>query len=145
VIRHALEIEGSAEATWGVLSDVGRYAEWNPYVLALEGELVPGRSLRVTISQENWPEPIVVEPTVVSAEPGRILHWRGCVGEGGLLDTDHVFEIQALDAQRIRFDHFEEFRGRLAEKMDEEMRGFTQRAFQAMNEALAARVRALHR
>ena len=44
---------------------------------------------------------------------------------------------------RIRFDHFEEFRGRLAEKMDEEMRGFTRRAFQAMNEALAGRVRAL--
>ena len=67
----------------------------------------------------------------------------GRVGEGGLLDTDHVFEIQPLDAKRIRFDHFEEFRGSLAEKMDEEMRGFTRRAFQAMNEALAARVRAL--
>ncbi len=143
VIRHALEIEGSAEATWGVLSDLARYPEWNPYVLALEGELAPGGTLRVTISQENWPEPLVVEPTVVRAEPGRVLHWRGRAGEGGLLDTDHVFEIQPVDATRIRFDHFEEFRGRLAEKMDEEMRGFTRRAFQAMNEALAGRVRAL--
>ncbi|MDJ0788882.1 MAG: SRPBCC domain-containing protein [Myxococcota bacterium] len=143
VIRHALEIEGSAEATWGVLSDLARYPEWNPYVLALEGELAPGSTLRVTISQENWPEPLVVEPTVVVAEPGRVLHWRGRLGDSGLLDTDHVFAIQPLDATRIRFDHFEEFRGRLAEKMDEEMRGFTRRAFQAMNEALAERVRAL--
>ena len=143
VIRHALEIEGSPEATWSVLSDLQAYPAWNPYVLALEGELVPGSTLRVTITQENWPEPIVVEPTVVRAEPGRVLHWRGCVGEGGILDTDHVFEIQPLDDGRVRFDQFEEFRGRLAEKMDEPMRGFTQRAFQAMNEALAERVRAL--
>lgn len=142
VIRHALEIEGSAEATWRVLSDLARYPEWNPYVLALEGELAPGNTLRVTISQENWPEPIVVEPTVIRAEPGRALHWRGCVGDGGLLDTDHVFEIQPVDEGRVRFDQFEEFRGRLAEKMDEEMRGYTRRAFQAMNEALAGRVAA---
>ncbi len=143
VIRHVLEIEGSAEATWAVLSDLARYPEWNPYVLALDGELVPGRILRVKITQANWPEPLVVEPTVMRAEPERVLHWRGCVGERGVLDTDHVFAIEPLSANRIRFDQYEEFRGRLAENMDGEMRGFTQRAFEAMNEALAERVRAL--
>jgi len=145
VIEHETLIDGSAEETWAVLADVARYPDWNPYILALEGRLEPGSSLRVTIAQANWPTPIIVEPTVVRAEIGRALHWRGRVGEGGLLDTDHVFEIHPLGPGRLRFRQFEEFRGTLAEQMDEEARGFTREAFRAMNEALASRVYALDR
>jgi hypothetical protein len=140
VIEHELELEGSAEETWAVLSDLQHYPEWNPYVLALEGRLEPGSTLRVTIAQGNWPEPMVVEPTVIRADPNQVLHWRGQVGPGGLFDTDHVFEIQPLERRRVRFRQYEEFRGTLAAKMNEEARGFTGEAFRAMNEALASRV-----
>ena len=145
VIQHVLKIEGTAEETWNVLSDVARYADWNPYVLALEGSLEPGSTLRVTIAQANWPKPIVVEPTVIRAEPNRVLHWRGQVGQGDFLETDHVFEIHALESGRVRFDQYEEFRGTFAKQMDEESRSFTHDAFRAMDEALSLRVRTLAR
>ncbi len=143
VIEHRIEIAGSAAAVWEVLSDVVRYPEWNPYVLALDGRLVAGNPLRITIVQANWPEPIVVEPTVVRAEASRILHWRGQVGEGGILDTDHVFEILPVDAARVEFHQYEEFRGSIAANMDAASRSFTLAAFEAMNRALDARVRGL--
>lgn len=140
VVEHDIEVEGSAEETWAVLSDVDRYSDWNPYVLELDGTLDVGNTLRVTITQANWPEPIIVEPTVIRAEPNRLLHWRGQVGQGGLLDTDHVFEIHPLDRRRVRFRQYEEFRGTLAEGIDEEGRSFIREAFRAMDEALASRV-----
>lgn len=143
VISHEIEIDGSAEQTWAVLCDVERFGDWNPYVLHLEGSLVAGATLRVTITQRNWPEPLVVEPTVIRAEPGHVLHWRGQVGDGGVLDTDHVFEIEALDGGRVRFHQYEEFRGSLAAGLEAQSRTFTTEAFRAMNEALATRVRSL--
>jgi len=142
VIENAVEIEGSAEETWKIFSDVSRYGEWNPYILALDGSLEIGSMLRVKITQANWPKPIVVEPRVIRAEQNRVLHWRGRIGQGGVLDTDHVFEIHSLESGRIRFHQYEEFSGTLAEQMDEKTRSFTREAFRAMNEALALRVRA---
>jgi hypothetical protein len=104
---------------------------------------VPGNTLSVEITQANWPKPIVVTPVVVRAEPNKIFHWHGQVGEVGLLDTDHSFEIESMGRERVAFRQREEFRGSLAETMDEPTQAFTRDAFRAMNEALAERVRAL--
>lgn len=140
-IEHAVEIDATPEGVWAVLSDLSSYAEWNPYVLAISGRLDEGSTLDVTIAQENWPEPLNIRPVVVRAIPNRILHWRGQLGDGGLLDTDHSFEIDPIGSERVRFLQREDFRGSLAEKIDEQSRGFIRDAFQAMNEALARRAR----
>ncbi len=142
-IAHEVEIAARPEEVWAVLIDFGRYSEWNPYVLSLTGNLEAGSTLEVTILQANWPKPLTVTPTVVRAERDKVLHWHGRVGDGGLLDTDHSFHIEALGSDLIRFLQQEEFRGSIAETMDEQAQSFTHGAFQAMNEALAERVKSL--
>jgi hypothetical protein len=142
-IAHELEIAARPEEVWAVLIDFDRYSEWNPYVLALSGALKVGGTLEVTIRQANWPEPLTVTPTLIRAETDTVLHWQGRVGDAGVLDTDHSFHIETLDSDRVHFLQQEEFRGSLAETLDEQAQAFTRDAFQAMNEALAERVRAL--
>ena len=139
-IEHTIEIDGTPEDVWTVLVDFGAYPDWNPYVLTLEGDASIGGRPRVTITQENWPDPITVEPLIIRAEAGRVLHWRGEVGRPGIFDTDHSFEIQPLAPGRVRFVQREEFRGSHAENVDLLARGYTEAAFRAMNEALAERV-----
>jgi hypothetical protein len=145
VIEHTVEIDGSAAEVWAALVDFGSYPMWNPYVLAVVGDTAVGGVPAVTIAQDNWPEPITVRPIIVRLDPPRVLHWHGEIGEPGIFDTDHSFELEAVSASRVRFVQREEFRGSHASRIDDEAKAFTRRAFQAMNDALAARVEALQR
>ena len=143
-IEHELEIAASAQEVWAVLADFDGYPEWNPYVLAISGELAErGGLLEITIVQSNWTQPLTLQPVLVEAEANRILHWQGRVGDRGILDTDHSFHIEALADDRVRFTQREEFRGTLAEGIDDTARACTHDAFRAMNEALSERVQAL--
>jgi hypothetical protein len=147
-IEHSLEMAGTAGQVWSVLLDFPAYAEWNPYVLAISGVAAEGSDLEVVIQQSNWPQPLTVRPVVARVEVERVFHWRGSVGGGGVLDTDHSFHIEPVDQAEpvgaaVRFVQREEFRGSLAENLQEAAEEFTREAFRAMNEALAVRVGAL--
>ena len=39
-----IEFDGTPEEAWEVLADLPAYAEWNPFVTRIEGELRPRRS-----------------------------------------------------------------------------------------------------
>jgi hypothetical protein len=144
-IAHTIEIPAAPEAVWDALVDFASYADWNPYVLRISGEATEGAVLEVTIAQDNWSEPLTIQPTVRRAEAPRVFHWRGRVGDGSMLDTDHSFHIEpahieSLQGDGVRFVQQEEFRGSLAASLEADARRFTAAAFQAMNEALARRV-----
>lgn len=143
LIEQDIEIAADQEVVWDVLSDVASYPEWNPYVLGIEGELTPGSTIALTISQDDWPEPLTVHPTMKVVDAPGELGWHGSVIVRGFLETDHYFQLTTIAPGRTRLHHAEEFRGWLAHRMNEEERhAHTRRAFRAMNEALAARAEA---
>lgn len=139
-IEHELEFAGSPSEVWDVFMDAARYADWNPYLLELTGELRDGGEIEILIIQQNWDEPMRLTETVVDIDPPVSLHWRGSLAPAGFFQTDHSFRIESIGADRVRFTQREEFRGKLAEYFDDEWKGHTQRAFRAMDEALARRV-----
>lgn len=143
VIEDQILIEASGDEVWAVLVDFAAYPEWNPYVLAVNGDAIPGGIIQIRITQENWPEPMELSETVIALEPGTLFHWHGSVLTPGLLETDHSFRIEAHDEGRVRFVHREEFRGAIAGLVEADARVFTKRAFFGMDQALAARVAAL--
>ncbi len=141
VIERDLEIAASPQAVWRVLTDFEAYPDWNPYVLAVDGDATPGETIAITILQENWPKPLTVHPRIVTVNPPRELRWHGSPLMTGFLETDHYFQLEELGPNRTRLHHAEEFRGWLARRMDdEEHHAPTRNAFQAMNDALANRV-----
>jgi hypothetical protein len=142
-IEHDLEIPATRAQVWAVLVDFASYADWNPYVLSIDGELASGSLLEVTIAQDNWREPLTIKPTLVQADANRLLHWRSSVGDGSVLDTDHSFHLDALSAERVRFTQREEFRGTLAPQLEADARKFTHKAFCDMDEALCERAMSL--
>lgn len=139
-IEHEIEIDAPPDHVWSILSDFEAYPEWNPYVVRIEGQAAVGARIRATLVQDDWPDPVVVAPTVVRFEPGRLLAWHGEVLAPGLHDTDHGFELTATSTGRTRLRQYEEFRGGLARFVPAPAdRPAIARAFQAMNQALAAR------
>ena len=65
------------------------------------------------------------------------------VTDGEPRSGQHARGHDALGSDLVRFLQQEEFRGSIAATMDEQAQSFTQGAFQAMNEALAERVKSL--
>src|SRR5689334_5572867 len=107
-LNNELEINASAERVWHLLTDFASFPQWNPFIQHVSGELKRGAQLVVNI-QPSGAHATTIRPTVLKAEPNRELRWRNQWLVAGLLDAEHVFMIEALDTNRVRFTQREIF------------------------------------
>ena len=134
-----IDIDAPPAEVWAVLADTAAYPDWNPFVVALEGELAVGRKLAVTIRPPGG-RGITLKPTVLEVEPGISLRWLGRLGVPRIFDGEHSFTLEPIDGgRRTRFVHGERFRGVLVPFVGSLLRR-TEAGFVAMNEALRDRV-----
>ncbi len=138
-IRTEVEIAAPAAQVWRVLTDFPRYPEWNPFMSAVEGDLVEGNRLRVTLTAADgseWRE----KPTIIRVQPERELRLSRHMLFAGLFDSEHFFQLQSRDGATVLV-HAGNFGGLLLSYMG---RTVTQRArgFVGMNQALKKRVEA---
>ena len=78
-------------------------------------------------------------PTVLKAEPNRELRWIGRLLIPGLFDGEHIFNIEPLGTNRVRFVQREIFTGLLVPLFAKGLDTDTQRGFEEMNQALKVR------
>ena len=131
-----IDIDASAETVWAVLTDFPRFAEWNPTLLAIEGAAEPGARWLVTANRPGWGR----RPLVVRAEAGRALHWAERRLLPGLLDAEHVIELERRDATGVRVIHRTFFSGLLLPLLARRLHPETLAGQEEMNQALKARV-----
>lgn len=136
-IRHSIEIEAETGRVWNVITDLPGYADWNPFLVEGKGNLAPEGRLRLRMHVGN--RSMVFSPTVQEVDAGRRVRWLGRFGLPGIFDGEHVLDIEAIGVGRTRFTQHEEFRGILLPFLRSLLRS-TSEGFQAMNEALKARV-----
>ena len=139
-LRHEIEIDATADAVWAVLADTAAYADWNPFLRKLDGELRVGERLEVRIAPPGG-RPMTFKPVVLAAEPGQQLRWLGRLLVPGVFDGEHSFSLEPLDSGRTRFVQAERFSGVLVPILGKSL-GKTQLGFEQMNEALKRRVEA---
>src|SRR5262245_49049191 len=84
-------------------------------------------------------DPMTIKPRLLAVEPERELRWKGRLLVPGLFDGEHVFALTPLDDGRTRLDHWERFGGLLLPIARHMVYEDTVRAFNALNEAPAAR------
>jgi hypothetical protein len=131
------EIPAPPSVAWEVLTDTAAFAEWNPFLLRLTGDLEVGSRLKVRI-QPPGGRAMTFRPRVVAVEPERRLEWLGRVGVPGLMDGRHRFELEELPDGGCRFTHAEVFSGALVPLVGTTLRR-AEAGFAAMNEALRRR------
>ena len=97
--RHDVEaatvVNASPERVWEVLTDTAAYAEWNPVIVRLSGELRPGATVEFVNRGKDGRE-MTFRPRVLTAQPGRELRWLGQVGVPRLFDGEHYFRLTPL-------------------------------------------------
>ena len=137
--RTELTISAAREQVWSVLTAAELYPNWNPLVSHMEGALIEGATLKVTINSGNGssmdftPKPIVYTP-------GHELTWLGQLGLPGVFDGKHRFAVESLPDGNTRFVHEEHFSGILVPLLRGKLKRDSLPLFTAMNLVLKSRV-----
>jgi hypothetical protein len=137
-LNNEVEIHASAERVWQLLTDFDRFPQWNPFIHRASGEPRTGAQLEVT-TQASGAARTTSRPTVVNAEPNRELRWMQRSLIPGLLDVEHIFTIEPLDTNRVRFTQREIFTGLLVPLRTRRNNTDIRRGFSEMNKALKTR------
>jgi hypothetical protein len=137
-IERQIAIEAPAERIWQILLDFSHFSEWNPFIVDVAGEAVPGTRLNVTIKPPGH-RARHFRPSVLAALPARELRWLGRWAMPGLIDGEHGFRLESQSTNRTLFIQHETFSGFLVPAVWRRIRNAFDKGFDAMNRALKER------
>lgn len=145
-IETTARLDARANEVWSVLTDFPTYGEWNPYITGISGLLAEDERLEVTlmVTSAKHPDgrPSRLSPRVLRVSPARQIRWLGKLGPGGLLDGEHYLVLEPQPDGTTVLTHGERFTGVLV-PLKSSLPADTERHCTAMNNALAARLKAV--
>lgn len=132
-----VEIDAPPAVVWETLLEFEYYPEWNPISRTVEGVAIDGTE-RQGRYQPVDSRRFLDGPMIVTVEPYRRLAWLDRFVLPFALDRYHEFHLVPIDdGERTRLLQRETVRGALVPLVFDE--GQVERAFVAMNKAIAAR------
>ena len=140
-LRTEVRIAAPIEGVWETLTDLEAYREWNPFIVSAAGRAEVGERLTNRM-QPPGGRAITIRPTVTEVEPGATFEWLGHLGLPGIFDGRHRFELSPSEDGGTLVSHSEQFDGVLVRFMRWSLNTATMAGFEAMNDALKARVEA---
>jgi hypothetical protein len=131
-----IQIDARPEAVWAVLTDLGRYQDWNPLFREASGQVAVGNRIRLRSVHPANGRMMTVKPKITVADPGAELSWVASLP--GIMSGEHRFKLAPADGG-TRLEQSETFRGLLTIFTG---KTFTraEASFQTLNEALKQRV-----
>ena len=135
VIAANVEIAAPPMTVWAVITDLGRYPEWNPLFREASGKIAVGSRITLRSVHPANGRLMTIKPKIVVAEPGVELRWAA--GLPGIIGGEHSFALTPLTGG-TRLVQSESFRGVLAPFSRRTMAN-TSTSFRELNEALKKR------
>jgi hypothetical protein len=130
-----IQIDAPPEAVWAVLTDLGRYPEWNPLFREASGQVAAGSRITLRSVHPANGRLMTVRPKITVADPGVELTWTSSLP--GIISGEHRFTLTPAGGG-TRLEQSEAFHGLLAAFP---LKTFTraEASFQGLNEALKKR------
>ena len=128
-----IEIEAPAERVWQVLTDFGRYPEWNPFMPNVAGEAARRAELEVLVKPDGG-RAMRLRPRIVTFRPPRELRWLARIP--GIFVGEQRFVVEELASARSRLIHEKRFRGLAVPFVRRVLDGPVKRSFDATGLAL---------
>jgi hypothetical protein len=135
--RNEIEIQATLEKVWAILTDLPRYADWNPLIYRAEGKVALGE--KVNISAKTASNDRDFRCSVVKVEPNREFSWKFHVILPFLFRGEHIFRVEPIDAHRVRFIDREIFDGLLVPLLAKDLETNAKVGMIAMGQALKGR------
>ena len=138
-LRTEIEINGSIDKVWQVLTNFSLYPEWNPFIKKIEGNLKVGAQL-IVFMEPPGKKGMTFKPILKILEPKNEFRWLGSLAIPGIFDGEHIFQLEQINNNKIRFIHRENFGGILVPLLWKSLNSSTRRGFEEMNKSLKERV-----
>ena len=111
-VRAEIEIDAPIETVWRVLTELDRYADWNPFSPAADSTLVIGDPIRFRVRLfGDWTIPWTER---VTRNAPHTLGWELVLGHRRLLYAERTQVLEAVDAHRTHYRTVDRFSGLLA-------------------------------
>ncbi|GAB1511720.1 SRPBCC family protein [Actinophytocola sp. KF-1] len=138
-----VEIAAPATAVWAVLTDFAHYPQWNPYTIAVESTLEIGGPIDLTL-----PNPDGSAGTFVNREWVRVVDPPHHLRYDTAAEMPGIFAVRdqwitPVTADRCTYHTTDTISGTYADKVMELTGDWVKAGFDAVAEALKARVEAL--
>ena len=131
-------IDASPMKVWAILTDLGRYQDWNPFFREAAGEIAVGRRIFLRAYPAGG-RPMKIRPTIIAADAGAELGWAARLP--GIISGEHRFTLRSGNGGTLVVQS-ETFRGLLIPFSGKAL-ARAETSFQALNDALKARAEAL--
>lgn len=89
-----VEIVSPPQAVWDGLVAFDEWPTWHPSIQEFAGRAQQGQRLRFRARSPEGGGAVTLKPTVLDADPGRVLRWRGHFLVPGLFDATHEFVLE---------------------------------------------------
>lgn len=137
-VRSEIEINSYPESVWRILIDFAAYDQWNPFINKIIGLPTEGSKIDIHIETPSGKNR-KYSPRITKVEEGRELRWFGKSSLPGFLNAEHIFIIEELQPERVRFIQRELFDGLLTRVFGKGVDTDIRQGFQDMNDALKKR------
>ena len=143
-INTEVEIKAPVNAVWKVLTDFGKYQEWNHFITSIEGNLEKGAKLSITVEPPGLGA-MKFKPDIKVLDQEKELCWLGHLMVTGIFSGRHSFRLEELENFRTRLVQSESFSGLLVPVVRKRMERPTLMGFEMMNEEVKVRAEAMSR
>ena len=137
-VRSEIEINSYPESVWRILIDFAAYDQWNPFINKIIGAPTEGSKIDIYIETPSGKNR-KYSPRITKVQEGRELRWFGKSSLPGFLNAEHIFTIEELQPERVRFIQRELFDGLLTRVFGKGVDTDIRQGFQDMNDALKKR------
>lgn len=137
-VRSEIEINSYPESVWRILIDFAAYDQWNPFINKVIGPPTEGSKIDIYIETPSGKNR-KYSPRITKVQEGRELRWFGKSSLPGFLNAEHIFTIEELQPERVRFIQRELFDGLLTRVFGRGVDTDIRQGFQDMNDALKKR------
>jgi hypothetical protein len=137
-VRSHIEINSYPEEVWKILTDFDSYEQWNPFINKIIGQPKEGSKIEIHIETPGGKNRRY-SPKITKVQEGRELRWVGKSSLPGFLDGEHIFTIEELRPQLVRFTQREIFDGLLTRFFARSLDTDVKHGIEEMNSALKKR------
>jgi hypothetical protein len=137
-VRSEIDINSYPESVWRILIDFATYEQWNPFINKIVGLPTKGSKIDIYIETASGKNR-KYSPRITKVEEGHELRWFGKSSLPGFLNAEHIFTIEELQPERVRFIQREVFDGLLTRVFGKGVDTDIRQGFQDMNDALKKR------
>ncbi|HEX6879168.1 MAG TPA: SRPBCC domain-containing protein [Terriglobales bacterium] len=106
----AIYINAAPTEVWSILTDFERYADWNPLLPSVQGDLRPGAPLRLQV-RLPWLPLLRITTTIQQVESGISFEWAGKFLSDSVFVGLHRFVVSPNGNGQTQFEQSETYSG----------------------------------